>query len=253
MTTYHHNGDMMWIQSDAGKQAGFHIETGAFAWRRAGQASDIFEEPPLIIGVRPNVRVGGTWYKFNAFYEATEDDYLSAGGNNFWEFETNNVKNFGWEREFDIVNPPAGNDVKMRMAFGETINPRVWMTPYYAVQNWGLEFYILAFWQFIDALTYVQVTRTDDSVVRLPRRQVRNISGEYSDLVAKIGFINHEKTTPFWEFDLTNFGWDTLEIETFQWQIPFGTDPRQYWVLKIGGANLGTPQPLTANVEHRLL
>lgn len=225
---------------------GFYKPYGVFAFRPGG-LRELLTKPPIYTLIRPWFDRGSGWERFNTSWSTQLSDYEGEAGE---AWDTTTV--FGWNHEFDI-QAPAGADVRIKNYVTLFKNHNQFkfiskITPYVDLDNIGIEYA-----HFIDAsyasnITKVYVEKEDGSFIYLPLAQVKNIKTDIPESVMKMGLVYDAPGMPdrlLAIFDETRMKWDTNRLQTEQRTVE-GT---LYWVCSIGGANVGTPQPVSAFEE----
>jgi hypothetical protein len=243
--TWNSNADFIWMEV-RNMLIGFHLNTGAFAIL-PGILRGVITEPALFVLVRPWFYRNSQWDRFTTEWTTTTNDYIGLKGG---EWDSENA--FGWEHEFDVYDPPAGNDVLVKNYIQLHEDHRSYrfitkLKPYYDLDNVGIEFMMLPNPTYISRITQVQVHKNDGTVTYLDLAQVKDIKIDVPTSILKIGLVysyqSIERILPI--FDHTQWDWETQVLQTQQYNIG-GSDR---WIIRIGGADTTTPNPINANNE----
>lgn len=243
--TWDNNIDYIWMRV-RNMDIGFHLPTGVFACL-PGVLRQALSEPALYIMVRPWFYRNSQWDRFTTEWTTTVNDYIGIKGGTW-----NTENPFGWEKEFDIYDPPIGNDVLVKNYVKLNEDHRSYqfitkITPYYDIDNIGIEFVMLPNPTYVNRIVEVEVHKDDGTVAYLGLAQVKDIKTDIPSSVLKIGLVyeyqGDRHVLPI--FDHTQWSWENETLQTQQMNIG-GSDR---WVIRIGGADITTPNPVGANRE----
>jgi len=243
--TWGSNEDYIWMKV-RNMNIGFQLANGVFALLPGGLRS-VISEPVIYVMVRPQFDFGSGWEYFNAQWATDVNDYVGLKGGD-WDSE----QAFGWEHEFNVRDPPAGNDVLVKNYVQLNKDHRTYryitkITPYVNIDNIGMEYVHIVNPNYISHVTKVYVERPGGVIEYHDLQQVKDIKVDISDALLKTGLVytvgGRERTLAI--FDQTQWNWEHGVIKTEQMNI--GGD--DHWVIRIGGADTTTPNALLANQE----
>lgn len=194
------------------------------------------------------------WDRFSTHWSTQSSDYEGESGGD-WTLENT----FGWINEYNVRDPPAGNDARVKSYVKLNDDHLSWdlitkFTPLSTdLLNIGYEVRYFVPAAFLSHISWVYVEREGGIEGMYPLNVAKNIKQDVADSVLKFGLVYGnpdglgleipEQTIMI--MDLEQYGWDTQEIETLQVELGGTT----YWMLRAGGANLGTPQPVSQGQE----
>jgi len=243
--SWNDNADYVWMRI-RNMDIGFALNWGAFALL-PGILRGVLTEPAVYTMVRPWFYRDAQWHRFSTEWTTTINDYEGEDGCD-WDGSLS----FGWQHEFDIFDPPAGNDVLVKNYIQLRDDHRSFryltkLTPYYDIDNVGMEYVILPNPTYINRITGVYIEKSDGSIEILDLAQVKDIRVDIPTALLKVGLVydyqNREHVLPI--LDQEHWDWETAILQTQQMNIR-GSDR---WVVRIGGADTTTPHPVEANHE----
>lgn len=233
-------------------EIGYHMPYGAVGFRpRAYRAW--LTEPAIYTNVVVWFQTAAGWDRFSTHWVTQSTDYEGESGGD-WHLEDS----FGWIQEFNVRDPPPGNDVRIKSYVKIGLNHKSWelitkITPLtISLLNIGYEVRYFVKAEFAPLIDWVYVERGGGDEAYYKISQAKNIALDVPDSVLKFGLVggtpDGSSDIPpqtIMIMDLAQYGWDHQEIETLQVNLA-GTD---YWMLRAGGTNLGTPQPVAQDEE----
>jgi hypothetical protein len=233
-------------------ELGFYMPYGAIGYRPR-VLSEWITEPAVFASTQIWFLTAAGWDRFPTYWTTDSNDYVGQSGGD-WDLEDS----FGWEHEYDVRNPPEGNDALVKTYV--TINPnhRSWdfttkVTPLTtSLLNIGYEVRWFVKTEFFSRISWVYVEREGGVEAYYPINQIKDIKLDVPDSILRFGLVygtpDGSSDIPpdiLFIMDLEQYGWDHKEIETLQVNVD-GTD---YWMLRAGGTNLGTPQTVAQDEE----
>jgi len=242
--TWNNNANYIWMRIH-NMDVGFHLPTGLFAYL-PGILRQALSEPAVFTMVHPWFYRNEQGDRFKTMWATTIDDYEAEDGGN-WD----GALTFGWVHEFDVY-PAPGNDVLIKNYIQLRPDHRSFryitkVTPYYDLDNIGIEYVILPNPTYINRITGVWIEKDDRSGQILDLAQVKDIRVDIPDSLLKVGLVYtyQGESRVLSILDQENWSWETAVLQTEQMTIG-GSDR---WVVRIGGADTTTSHPVEANHE----
>jgi len=244
-------GDYIY-KSVRGYDLGFYFPYSCIGYRPFA-LREFITEPAIYANTRIWFQTGAGWDRFSTHWSSNKNQYEGESGGN-WELENT----FGWQQTYNVRQPPAGDDALVKQYVRVRNDRRRWdlitkVTPLTtSLLNIGYEIRWFVKTEFQAYLNWVYVEREGGVEGYYPINQVKDIASDVSDSVLRFGLVygtpDGSSMIPpeiLFIMDLEQYGWDHKEVETLQVELEGTT----YWMLRAGGANLGTPQPVAQEEE----